>query len=84
MIAITGIIVSGRAVPTAARMLPVALSETPSRCPNHSTPFVKISAPSSSRKKEPMRRRVFPTDSETNGTTTAGTDSIVIQASGTG
>ena len=37
MIATIGISVSGIAVPTAASMLPVAPSPSPSRCPAHST-----------------------------------------------
>ena len=41
----TGIMVSGRAVPTAARILPVALSETLVLWPTHSIPLVNIAAP---------------------------------------
>ena len=41
-----GIIVSGRAVPTAARTEPTAPSASSSFRPNHSMPFVKSSAPS--------------------------------------
>ena len=41
-----GIIVSGRAVPTAARTDPTAPSARPSLWPNHSMPFVNSSAPS--------------------------------------
>ena len=43
--AITGMSVSGIAVATAARTLPTAPSARLSRCPNHSIPFVKSSAP---------------------------------------
>ncbi len=78
--AMTGIIVSGSAVPTAARMLPVALSETPSRWPNHSTPLVNTSAPSRRRRNEPTSRIVFPTGSETNGSVTAGAGSMACPA----
>ena len=45
MIATIGIRVSGIAVPTAARMLPVAPSPTSRRWPSHSTAFVNTSAP---------------------------------------
>src|SRR5688572_22607914 len=45
MIAMIGIIVSGSAVPTAARTLPTIPSPKPSFLPNHSIPFVKSSAP---------------------------------------
>ena len=45
MIATIGISVSGIAVPTAARMLPVAPSPISSRCPAHSTALVNSSAP---------------------------------------
>src|SRR6476469_8337033 len=44
-IAMIGIIVSGRAVPTAARTEPTAPSASSSFRPNHSIPFVKSSAP---------------------------------------
>ena len=44
-IAMIGIIVSGRAVPTAARTDPTAPSARPSLRPNHSMPFVNSSAP---------------------------------------
>ena len=44
-IATIGIRVSGIAVPTAARRLPVAPSPSPSLCPTHSTALVKTSAP---------------------------------------
>ena len=44
-IATSGIIVSGSAVPTAARTEPTAPSASPSRWPNHSTAFVNSSAP---------------------------------------
>ena len=40
-----GIIVSGRAVPTAARTEPTAPSASSSFRPNHSMPFVNSSAP---------------------------------------
>ena len=40
-----GIIVSGRAVPTAARTEPTAPSASSSLWPNHSMPFVNSSAP---------------------------------------
>ena len=43
--AISGIIVSGRAVPTAASTLPTAPSARSRRWPNHSTPLVNSSAP---------------------------------------
>jgi hypothetical protein len=43
--AMIGISVSGIAVPTAARMLPVAPSPSPSRLPAHSTALVNSSAP---------------------------------------
>src|SRR3954447_3697207 len=43
-IAMSGIMVSGRAVPTAASTLPTAPSARLSLCPNHSIPFVKSSA----------------------------------------
>jgi hypothetical protein len=43
--AITGTIVSGIAVPTAARTLPTAPSERFSLFPSHSIPLVKILAP---------------------------------------
>ena len=45
-IATIGRIVSGSAVPIAASTLPTAPSESPNPSPIHSTPFVKISAPS--------------------------------------
>jgi hypothetical protein len=41
--AIIGMIVSGIAVPTAAKMLPVAVSASPSLRPSHSMPFVNTS-----------------------------------------
>ncbi len=41
--AINGMMVSGRAVPTAARTLPIAPSEMWNRLPVHSIPFVKNS-----------------------------------------
>ena len=44
-IAMTGIIVSGRAVPTAARTDPIAPSASSSLWPNHSMPLVNSSAP---------------------------------------
>ena len=44
-IATIGIIVSGSAVPTAARTDPTAPSLRPSFRPNHSMPFVNSSAP---------------------------------------
>src|SRR6185369_2888319 len=44
-IAMIGIIVSGRAVPTAARTDPTAPSASSSFRPNHSIPFVNSSAP---------------------------------------
>ena len=44
-IAMSGIIVSGRAVPTAARTDPTAPSARSSLRPNHSMPFVNSSAP---------------------------------------
>ena len=44
-IATTGMSVSGVAVPSAARMLPVAPSLMRSFSPSHSTPLVKTSAP---------------------------------------
>ena len=44
-IAMIGIIVSGSAVPTAARTEPTAPSASSSFRPNHSMPFVKSSAP---------------------------------------
>ena len=44
--ATTGMTVSGRAVPTAARTDPTAPSPRPIRWPNHSMPFVNSSAPS--------------------------------------
>src|SRR5215211_3002727 len=44
-IATIGISVSGIAVPTAAKRLPVAPSPSPSRCPDHSIAFVNRSAP---------------------------------------
>ena len=45
MIATIGISVSGIAVPTAASMLPVAPSPSPSLLPDHSTALVNSSAP---------------------------------------
>ena len=44
--ATTGMIDSGRAVPTAANILPTAPSDKPSLAPNHSTLLVNNSAPS--------------------------------------
>ena len=44
--AMIGIIVSGRAVPTAARTEPTAPSASSSLRPNHSMPLVNSSAPS--------------------------------------
>ncbi len=44
-IAMIGIIVSGRAVPTAASTEPTAPSASSSLRPNHSMPLVKSSAP---------------------------------------
>jgi len=55
-IATTGISVSGVAVPSAARMLPVAPSLMRSLSPSHSTPFVKISAPTRMRTNAPAMR----------------------------
>src|SRR5438132_2618250 len=52
-IATTGMSVSGVAVPSAARMLPVAPSLIRSLIPSHSTPFVKTSAPTRIRTKAP-------------------------------
>src|SRR5438552_2240329 len=52
-IATTGIKVSGVAVPSAARMLPVAPSLIRSFRPSHSTPFVKTSAPTRIRTNAP-------------------------------
>ena len=43
--AMNGIVVSGRAVPTAARTEPTAPSARSSLRPNHSIPFVNSSAP---------------------------------------
>src|SRR5688572_16033413 len=45
MIAMIGIIVSGIAVPTAARTLPTMPSPRPIFWPSHSMPFVNSSAP---------------------------------------
>ncbi len=61
MIATTGISVSGIAVPTAARMLPVAPSPMSSRWPSHSTAFVKTSAPARMTAKLTRRRNPAPT-----------------------
>src|SRR5919204_139994 len=44
-IATSGRIVSGNAVPMAARTLPTTPSESPNDSPTHSTPFVNSSAP---------------------------------------
>jgi hypothetical protein len=52
MIAISGIIVSGIAVPKAARTLPTAPWPRPRRTPTHSTPLVKSSAAKRMRAKE--------------------------------
>ena len=54
--ATNGIIVSGIAVPTAARTLPTAPSARSSRCPIHSTPFVNSSAPRRISASEAMSR----------------------------
>jgi len=52
-IATMGMSVSGVAVPSAARMLPVAPSLMRSLMPSHSIPFVKTSAPARIRTKAP-------------------------------
>src|SRR4029079_3619094 len=56
-IAMIGIIVSGSAVPTAARTDPTAPSASCSFRPKHSMPFVKSSAPSRMRTKATARIR---------------------------
>ena len=60
MIATIGIRVSGIAVPTAARTLPVAPSPRLRRCPSHSTALVNINAPARITAKLAMRRRRAP------------------------
>ena len=55
----TGIIVSGRAVPTAARMLPVALSDIPVLCPSHSIPLVNTVAPRRRAAKASVKMDIF-------------------------
>ncbi len=57
-IAMIGIIVSGRAVPTAARTDPTAPSASSSFRPNHSIPFVNSSAPIRMTTNAPMRMRM--------------------------
>ena len=59
MIATIGISVSGIAVPTAARMLPVAPSPRSSLLPAHSTAFVKTSAPARITAKLAARQHVL-------------------------
>ena len=61
-IAMIGIIVSGRAVPTAARTDPTAPSARPSLRPNHSMPLVNSSAPARMMTNDPrrMRRSIVP------------------------
>src|SRR5829696_2286198 len=54
-IATMGIIVSGRAVPTAASTEPTAPSARPSFRPNHSIPLVNSSAPARMMTNEPTR-----------------------------
>ena len=51
--------VSGIAVPTAARMLPVAHSEMPRRRPSHSMPLTNISQLNSMTRREPMSMATF-------------------------
>ena len=53
-----GIIVSGRAVPTAARTDPTAPSASSSLRPNHSMPLVNSSAPSRMMTKATTRMRM--------------------------
>ncbi|OOO01266.1 MAG: hypothetical protein USCGTAYLOR_02535 [Chromatiales bacterium USCg_Taylor] len=60
MIAMIGIIVSGSAVPTAARTLPTMPWPSPSLRPNHSIAFVNSSAPSRITPNETSRRRTSP------------------------
>ena len=55
----TGIMVSGSAVPTAARILPVALSERPVLWPAHSIPLVNMVAPKRSAMNEMIRMDIF-------------------------
>src|SRR4051812_14922653 len=55
VIAMIGIMVSGRAVPTAASTEPTAPSASSSLRPNHSMPFVNSSAPARITKKAPTR-----------------------------
>src|SRR5580765_3903618 len=57
-IAMIGIIVSGRAVPTAARTDPTAPSASSSFRPNHSIPFVNSSAPKRITRNAPIRIRM--------------------------
>src|SRR5258706_4170877 len=57
-IAMIGIIVSGRAVPTAARTDPTAPSASSSFRPNHSIPYVNSSAPRRMTKNAPIRIRI--------------------------
>src|SRR5829696_2291750 len=56
-IAMIGIIVSGSAVPTAARTEPTAPSASSSFRPNHSIPFVNSSAPKRITRNAPTRTR---------------------------
>jgi hypothetical protein len=55
----TGIMVSGSAVPIAARILPVALSERPALWPTHSIPLVNMVAPKRSAVNEMIRMVIF-------------------------
>src|SRR5580765_3251875 len=66
-IAMIGIIVSGRAVPTAARTDPTAPSASSSLRPNHSMPFVNSSAPSRMTRNAAARTRTSTSGLETAG-----------------
>src|SRR3954453_13276378 len=66
-IAMIGIIVSGSAVPTAARTDPTAPSASSSFRPNHSIPFVNSSAPARITKNAAMRMTTSTSALETVG-----------------
>ena len=62
-----GIIVSGRAVPTAASTDPTAPSASSSFRPNHSMPFVNSSAPARMTRKATTRIRMSTSALEARG-----------------
>src|SRR6478672_4636912 len=73
-IAMIGIIVSGSAVPTAARTDPTAPSASSSFRPNHSIPFVNSSAPARMTRKAMARTRMSTSDLDGRGERDAQAD----------